>query len=155
MSIRHIMLIAAMLSVPVLLLGGDDPLMGSWKLNQSKSNFGGQPSPGELTRTYEPILNGVRIIRELEGPDGKPTTGEWEIPFDGKDHVVKGDHRLDTLALRRLNLYHVEAVAKKGGKVTNTMRWDISKDGKTLKWTSKRVLPPEEAGTVVRIYDRQ
>ena len=152
---RIIVLITAMLIVPAMLVAADDPLYGTWKLNQTKSNFGGRPSPGELTRVYEKIPNGVRIVRELEGPDGKPTTGGWAIPFDGKDHVVKGDHRLDTLSLKRLDAHTVEAVAKKDGVLTNTMRWDISKDGKTLKWTSKRILPKKEAGTVVRIYDRQ
>src|SRR5438874_8424001 len=87
---KTIVAIAAMLIVPAVLIAGDDPLYGTWKLNQTKSNFGGRPSPGELTRVYEPIPNGVRIVRELEGPDGKPTTGGWAIPFDGKDHVVKG-----------------------------------------------------------------
>ena len=160
MSVRATMiLLAAMLAVPMGLSAQSkaqaDPLFGTWKLNQAKSNFGGRPSPGELTRVYEPIPNGVRIVRELEGADGKPTRGGWDMPFDGKDHPVKGDHRLDTLALKRIDAHTVEAVAKQNGKLTNTMRWDISPDGKTLKWTSKRILPPEEAGTIVRIYDRQ
>ena len=108
-----------------------------------------------MTRKYEPIPHGVKIIRELVDADGKPTTGAWALKFDRKDYPVQGGPRLETLSLKRLDLHTVEAIAKKGGKVTNTMRWDISKDGKTLTWTSKRVLPPEEAGTIIRVYDKQ
>lgn len=152
---RTIVLVAAMLSVSSGLLAETDPLIGTWKLNISKSKFGGRPSPGELTRKFAPLPNGIKIIRELVDANGKPTVGEWALQFDGKDYPVKGDRRVDTLSLKRLDLYTVEVIAKKDGKVSNTMRWDISKDGKTYTWTSKRVSPPEEAGTTVRVYDKQ
>ena len=152
---RKTLLLLPALFLAAVLFAQMDPLFGTWKLNNAKSNYGGRPAPGELTREYQPIPGGVRIVRELEGPDGKPARGGWDIPFDGKDYPVKGDHRLDTLALKRISQYRVEAVAKKDGKITNRMHWEISKDGKTLKWTSIRVLPPEEAGTIVRIYEKQ
>ena len=152
---RTIILVVTMLSLPIGLLAETDPLMGTWKLNVSKSKLGGNASPGELVRKFEPIPNGIRINRELVDANGKPTRGSWELKFDGKDYPVKGDRNLDTLSLKRLDLHTVEAVAKKDGKITNTMRWDISKDGKTYTWTSKRVLPPEQAGTTIRVYDKQ
>jgi hypothetical protein len=155
MAKRIPMVVVIVFGISSVVIAGTDPLIGSWKLDNAKSNYAGRPAPGELVREYEAIPGGIRIVRELEGPDGKPTRGGWDIKLDGKDYPVKGDHRLDSLSLKRINLYTFEAVAKKDGKITNRMRWDISKDGKTLKWTSVRVLPPDEAGTVVRIYDRQ
>ena len=45
MSVRTMILVIAMLGVPAGLLAEADPLMmGTWKLNQTKSNFGGRPS---------------------------------------------------------------------------------------------------------------
>ena len=75
--------------------------------------------------------------------------------FDGKDHPVHGDPNLDTLALTRIDRYTMEAVAKKDGVIHNRMRWDVTKDGKSLTWTSNRVLPKGREGTTVRVYDKE
>ena len=152
---RTTILVLAMLSVPIALLAADDPIMGTWKINTAKTKLAPQQSAAALTRTHEPIPNGIQITRPLVDANGKPTRGTWTLKFDGKDYPVQGDPNLDTLALKRLDQYTMEAVAKKGGKITNTMRWDVTKDGKSLTWTSKRVLPPEQAGTTVRVYDKQ
>ena len=159
MSARTFFLMAALLGLATgLLAQGNpirDPIMGTWKVNVSKTKLDPRQSAEALTRTHEPIPNGIIITRPLLEAGGRPTRGSWRLQFDGKDYPVHGDLNLDTLALRRLDLYTMEAVAKKDGKVHNTMRWDVSKDGKTLTWTSKRILPPDRAGTTVRVYDRQ
>ncbi|MFB3060511.1 MAG: hypothetical protein ACE10C_03985 [Candidatus Binatia bacterium] len=152
---RTILLAIAMLTIPTGLLAADDPIMGTWKVNTAKTKLRPGQSAEALTRTHEPIPDGIQITRPLVDADGKPTRGTWTLKFDGKDYPVHGDSNLDTLSLKRLDLYTMEAVAKKGGKITNRMRWDVSQDGKTLTWTSKRVLPPERAGTTVRVYDKQ
>ena len=160
MSARTFFLMAALLGLATGLLATgllaqDDPVMGTWKVNVSKTKLDPGQSAEALTRTHEPISNGIIITRPLLEAGGRPTRGSWRLQFDGKDYPVHGDPNLDTLALKRLDRYTMEAVAKKDGKVHNTMRWDVSKDGKTLTWTSKRILPPERAGTTVRVYDRQ
>jgi len=155
LKVKTIILAVGVLCVSIGLLAEEDPLMGTWKLNLTKSKFGRSGSPGEITRKHEPIPNGIKITRPLVDANGKPTTGTWTMKFDGKDYPVPGDPNLDTLSMKRIDAYTVEAIAKKDGKVTNTMRWDISKDGKTFTWTSKRILPPEQAGTTVRVYDKQ
>jgi hypothetical protein len=137
------------------LLAQDDPIMGTWKVNVLKTKLEPRQSAEALTRVHEPIPNGIKITRPLVDANGRPTRGTWTIQFDGKDHPVHGDPLLDTLALKRLDRYTMEAVAKKDGKVHNTMRWAVTRDGKMLTWTSKRVLPPERAGTTVRVYDKQ
>ena len=152
---RTIILGLAMLSVPIGLLAADDPIMGTWKINTAKTKLNPGQSAAALTRTHEPIPNGIKITRPLVDANGKPTRGSWALKFDGKDYPVQGDPNLDTLALKRIDPYTMEAVAKKDGKITNRMRWDVTKDGKSLTWTSKRVLPPEQAGTTVRVYNKQ
>ena len=155
MSARAFFLLAVMMAVSAGLFAQDDPMMGTWKINVSKTKLEPGQSAEALTRTHEPIPNGIIITRPLRDADGRPTRGSWRLQFDGKDTPVHGDPNLDTLALQRLDRYMMEAVAKKDGKVHNTMRWDVSSDGKTLTWTSQRVLPPERAGTTVRVYDKQ
>lgn len=155
MSGRAILLMAAVLGVSGGLCAQDDPVMGTWKINTARTKLPPGQSAEALTRTHEPIPNGIQITRPLVDANGRPTRGTWTLYFDGKDYPVHGDPLLDTLALKRLDRYTMEAVAKKDGTVHNVMRWDVSQDGQTLTWTSKRILPPERAGTTVRVYDKQ
>jgi hypothetical protein len=39
------------LGVPALMLGVDNPNIGTWKLNTEKSKYSGMPAPNNLTRT--------------------------------------------------------------------------------------------------------
>ncbi len=150
-----IALIAALLACPTGGFAQDDPIMGTWKVNVARTTLNPGQSAEALTRTHEPIPNGIVITRPLRDANGNATRGSWTLYFDGKDHPVHGDANLDTLALRRIDRYTLEAVAKKDGQIHNRMRWDISRDGKTMTWTSNRVLPPDRAGTTMRVYDKQ
>ena len=67
---RILTVIAVVFGIYSLAIAGADPLIGTWKLNNAKSNYAGRPAPGELVREYEAIPGGIRIVRELEGPDG-------------------------------------------------------------------------------------
>ena len=158
MPAKACLMIAALLTGSTVLMaqsGSDDPIMGTWKINVARTQLNPGQSAEALTRTHEPIPNGIRITRPLRDADGNPTRGTWTLYFDGEDHPVHGDANLDTLALRRIDRYTLEAVAKKDGQVHNRMRWDISRDGSTMTWTADRVLPPERAGRTVRVYDKQ
>jgi len=154
MSAKAFVLIAVLLAFSTAVVAQDDPIMGTWKVNTAKTKI--PPAEAEaLTRVHEPIPNGIKITRPLRDPNGNPTRGAWTLYFDGKDHPVHGDANLDTLSLRRIDRYTMEAVAKKDGQIHNRMRWDISRDGKSMTWTSNRVLPPGREGTTVRVYDKQ
>jgi hypothetical protein len=156
MLARSLFSIAAVLTFGVPVSSAqDDPIMGTWKVNTQKTKLPPGESAEALTRVHEPVPNGIKITRPLRDANGNATRGSWVLYFDCKDYPVHGDPNLDTLALKRVDRYTMEAVAKKGGQVHNTMRWDISRDGKSMTWTSKRVLPPERAGTTVRVYDKQ
>ena len=155
MSAKAFVLIAVLLAFSTAVVAQDDPIMGTWKVNTAKTKLPSGESAAALTRVHEPIPNGIKITRPLRDPNGNPTRGTWTLYFDGKDHPVHGDANLDTLSLQRIDRYTMEAVAKKDGQIHNRMRWDVTKDGKGLTWTSIRVLPPDRAGTTVRVYDKQ
>src|SRR5213082_4096945 len=72
----------------------DDPNMGSWKLNESKSKL----IPGEgknTTVVYEAAGDQVKVTIDGTDKDGKPTHNEWTGKFDGKDYAVTGDPKSD------------------------------------------------------------
>ena len=98
-----------------------DPIIGTWVLNVAASRFSPGPAPQSESCTY--VLEGLetkltskaasepttfRTVRQeikatasgVDG-DGKPTTREWTIVYDGKDRPMTGDPDADMLALKR------------------------------------------------------
>src|SRR4030095_6128681 len=60
-----------------------DPHMGTWKLNEAKSNV----TPGTLkynTVTVENMFGNVKVTADGFDGDGKPVHSEWTGNFDGK-----------------------------------------------------------------------
>lgn len=153
-KIRTIILALAILSIPLSLLAADDPMMGTWKLNVSKSQLG-NPAPRSIIRKHIPVPGGVKVVQDRVDAEGKTSTGEFTVKFDGKDYSISGDPFVDRLSLKRVDRYTVDGIGRKDDKIATTFRWQVSKDGKTLTYTTKRLYPPERVGTIVQILDKQ
>ena len=114
MSAKVFLLIAALVAFSTVGVAQDDPVIGTWKVNTAKTKLPPGESAEALTRVHEAIPNGIKITRPLVDPSGGATRGTWTLYFDGKDYPVHGDANLDTLSLKRIDRYTMEAVAKKG-----------------------------------------
>ena len=55
----------------------------------------------------------------------------WAAHFDGKDYPVVGGFD-DMVTITMVGASTMDATYKKGGKVQNTVRLTVSKDGKTM-----------------------
>ena len=153
MPIKTIIVLLAMWNVSVGLGAADDPFIGTWKLNLAKS----QSIPGPLlkstTMKIEPHGSGVMVTR-----DGEDSAGHWEFTanLDGKHYPVTNDPTRDTVALKRIDAYTWEGTNKKAGKAnSSSVRWVVSKDGKTLTLKWKGMNAQGQPTNNVRIYDKQ
>ena len=134
--------------IATTLLGADNPFLGTWKLNTSKSKS--SPGPVAQSMTVEFEADGENIKRTVTGVDGqgKPIMqGGPEgtsIPWDGKDHEVKvPDGPPMTVAVKR------------NGKITATIRSVVSKDGKTMTNTIDGVDEKEVKIHEVEVLEKQ
>jgi hypothetical protein len=151
-------------AIAVLVLAGSaalraqsNPLVGTWKLNVTKSKFDPGPGPQSLTRTVEAQGAGVKYTFEGVGADGKPVAYGFSVLFDGKDNPISGamPSGADTISAKRTDSHHYVATQKKGGKEIAISKVTVSKDGK--------VTTVEQTGTTasgakshdVQVYDKQ
>ena len=144
-SLRSISLFAAMLSIPVALSAAEDPLMGTWKLKMDDGKLVTRTS----IRKHEPIPNGMKVIRD--GPYHAETT----VMFDDQYHSYTGDPNVTSVMYKRYSPYVVFTIAKIQDKVTATIIWEVSQDGKTMTRYWTRVLPPNGPSFVVEVYEKQ
>src|SRR5437899_12137409 len=114
----------------------DDPQMGTWKLNESKSKL----IPGEgknTTVVYEAAGDQVKVTIDGTDKDGKPTHNEWTGKFDGKDYAVTGDPKSDMRSYTKVDDNTLAFTVKKDGKTTVTGRIGGVADGKASMRTAQ------------------
>lgn len=130
------------------------PMMGTWKLNESKSKL----APGAAKNTtvvYAADGDNIKVTVDGTDKDGKAIHNEWTGKFDGKDHPLTGDPTADTRSYKQVNANTVELTNKHEGKSIMTGRVVVSEDGKTRTVTTKGT---DDAGKKVAntaVYDKQ
>ena len=108
-----------------------DPHTGTWTLDVAKSKYSPGPAPKNQTTVYTVTAQSVKMSStQVTGAGGNMTT-EFSASFDGKDVAVKGNPDYDATAAKRVNANTIEFTRKKAGKVVQTARSVVSKDGKT------------------------
>jgi hypothetical protein len=150
MKTRTTGLIVALCFLGATLSFAEDPQMGTWKLNETKSKFA-PGVPKNHSVVYEAVGDNVKITVDGTDKDGKPTHSEWTGKFDGKDYPVTGDPTSDMRSYTMVGDRVLQLTVKKDGKVTVAGRVVVSPDGKT------RMVTATEAGAfrAKAIYDKQ
>jgi len=155
MKAKTIVLTISLVFVTVAVAQGfqTDPNMGTWKLNEAKSKFGGKAR--NHTVVYEAAGDQTKVTVDGVDENGGAVHNEWTGKFDGKDYPVTGDASSDTRSYRMINKNTLALTGKKGGKVTLTGRIVVSRDGKTRTVTTTATNAQGKRVTNVAVYDKQ
>ncbi len=149
-------IIAVGITSPAL---AQDAHVGTWKQNFAKSKQDPPrigPQPQGITRTYEMFGDGLKATLVTVSAEGKITTATYSAHFDGKDYPYAGNPIIETIALKRVDNYSFESVNKKAGKVIATGTNVVSKDGKTMTYTSKGVNAQGQPITSsIQVFEKQ
>ena len=154
MKARHLILTVAVFLAAVAVCFASNPNMGTWKLNEAKSNFA-PGTPKNTTVVYATEGDRVKVTTDGTDSDGKPTHTEWTGKFDGKDYPVTGDPSVDMRSYKKIDDRTLALTNKKDGKVTATGRVAVSADGKTRTLTVTRTDSTGKSMTGTYVYDKQ
>ena len=131
----------------------DDPMMGTWKLNEAKSKI----APGAAknsTVVYAAAGDQIKVTVDGTDANGKSIHSEWTGKFDGKDYPVTGDATADTRSYTKAGKDGLEFTQKKDGKVTVTGQIAVSADGKTRTVTVTGTDAKGAKMTTTGVYDK-
>jgi hypothetical protein len=134
-----------------------NPLLGTWKLDVTKSKFDPGPGYKSLTRTVEAQGDGVKYTFEGVSADGKPVAYGFSVNFDGKDNPVTGSmpSGADTISAKRIDSNHYVATQKKDGKQVGISKVTVSKDGKITTVDATGTTASGAKSHDVQVYDKQ
>lgn len=155
MPTRIAFLLLALFAAGPAIRAADDPMLGSWKLNIAKSKFNSGPGIQAETNQVEAYGNGIKLTAQITTADGKQVTESYSGTFDGKEFSVGGDPNVDAASLRRIDSHTMERINKKAGKPTTTMKYVVSKDGKTKTVTITGTTAQGQPVNTVLVFEKQ
>src|ERR1700693_5352414 len=135
-------------------LAQSDPLIGTWKLNLTKSKYDAGPQARSSTMHYEPAGQGFRDTVTGVDAQGRPTTSVFMMIYDGKFYPTTGVIGYDASAFTRVDDHTVTYIRTLAGKVVATGTRALSRDGKTLTFTGRGTTANGRQNNVV-VYDKQ
>ena len=132
MRTKNILLaLTLLLTVSGVSVAAENPLMGTWKLNESKSKY----APGSAKNTTVTYTAGkgdmIKCTTEGVDKDGKPMHWTWTGKFDDKPYPLKGSPDFDALAYHPVDERTNNTTATKNGKVVMKAVIAVAKDGKS------------------------
>ena len=154
MKARMMVLIVAMYAVAMAMSAAENPNMGTWKLNETKSKF----SPGATknsTVVYEAAGDSVKVTTDGTSGDGKAAHTEWTGKFDGKDYPVTGGAGGATRAYKVINAHTMEVTGKENGKVMTSGKIVVAADGKSRTVNISGTDSSGKKFTTDAVYDKQ
>src|SRR4051794_16531469 len=83
--------LAAGFSVCLPAAEADDPIIGTWKLNRSRSKYIPGPAPRSQTRIYKLTPDGIFVTIETIDANGhRQAPIQFPERYDGKDYPITG-----------------------------------------------------------------
>ena len=153
MKAKTIALTISLVFVSTALGFQNNPQMGTWKVNEAKSKFGGKAR--NQTVVYEASGDQTKVTVDGVDENGAAVHNEWTGKFDGKDYPVTGDANSDARSYRMINKNTLAMTVKKDGKATVNGRIVVSRYGKTRTVTTTATDAQGKKVTNVAVYDKQ
>jgi hypothetical protein len=137
-----------------LSFAGDDPLMGTWKLNEAKSKI---PAGAAKNSTVVYAQTGDSVTITVDGTDGagKPMHHVWTGKLDGKDYPAKGDVNQDMRAYTKVDANTVTYTVTREGKKVGDGKVVVAADGKSRTTTQTMTMADGKTVTSSAVFDKQ
>ena len=152
-------LVLAVIAAPSIaraLESGEDPAVGTWKLDLEKSKLDPAIAPPKSSvRTYSAIPGGLKVRIRTVDADGSEHLIESSFSYDGKLHSVTGTPDYDSVAVTRVGRFGSHTSLIQDGKAIGQLERVVSADGRTLTISVQLTTNKGNAERDVLVFDRQ
>lgn len=151
-------MLAVIVAPPIsrALESGEDPAVGTWKLDLEKSKPDPAIAPPKSSvRTYSAVPGGLRVRIRTVDADGSEHLIESSFSYDGKLHSVTGTPDYDSVAVTRVDRFESHTRLIQDGKAIGELNRVVSTDGRTLTITLQLTTDKGTAERDLLVFDRQ
>ena len=156
MKIRNIVLTVALcLLVFSVCYAAENPNIGTWKLNESKSKI--PAGVAKNTTVVYSAAAGDMFTVTTDGVDakGNPIHTEWTGKFDGKPYPVTGSPDVDNRTMEARGVRTLITSNLKGVKLVYKGKIEISADGQSRTVDITGTTPDGKPYKATYFYDKQ
>jgi hypothetical protein len=154
MKLRTVVVSLALCLFAVALYAAENPNIGTWKLNDSKSKIPAGVAKN-TTVVYSTAGDMFKVTTDGVDGSGKPTHSEWTGKFDGKPYAVTGMSTVDARAVTAKGDRTLAIDNMKGGKSVGTGKVELAKDGKSRTLESDNLDASGKKVHAKFVYDKQ
>jgi hypothetical protein len=131
----------------------NNPTLGTWKLNESKSTFGDGAGKTTLV-VWEKVGNHNKCTVEGTDADGNKTRSVWTGKLDGKFYAITGDPLADQRSFKTNGENTIDMVTQKHGKTVGDGTIVVATDRKSRTVTSTITNTKGAKVTSTQFYDK-
>ena len=131
----------------------NNPTLGTWKLNESKSTLGDGAGKSTMVVWKKAGDQDKCIVNGIDAA-GNKTHSVWVGKLDGKDYPITGDATSDTRSFKLSGEHKIDMVSKKDGKEVGDGTIVVADDGKTRTVTSNMTNAKGQKVTSTSVYDK-
>jgi hypothetical protein len=123
-------LTVALCLVAVAASFAQNPNIGTWKLNEAKSQIPAGAGKNTMV-VYSAAGDMIKVTTDGVDGKGNPSHSEWTGKFDGKPYPVTGNSGSDSRSVLAKGERTLELTNMNGGKTVSTGKVELAKDGKS------------------------
>jgi hypothetical protein len=131
----------------------NNPTLGTWKLNESKSTFGDGADKTTLV-VWEKVGKQHKCTVDGTDADGKKTHSEWTGKMDGKFYAITGEPQADQRSFKKSDDNTIAMVTQKDGKTVGDGTIVVTADRKSRTVTSTMTNAKGVKVTSTLAYDK-
>ena len=157
MKINQTLLVAAALSLTAAAatFAASSQMLGTWKLNESKSEFSAGATKNHTVTYAAEKGDMMKVTVDGVDKDGKAVHWTWKGKFDGQPHKTKGNSIADAAVYKQMDDHTNELTLMKDGKAMVTGTITVSKDGKSRVVTTTMTDSEGKKHTDKAYYDKE
>ena len=131
----------------------NNPTLGTWKLNESKSTFGDGAGKSTMV-VWEKADGQQKCTVDGTDADGKKTHSEWTGKMDGKFYAITGEPQADQRSFKKSDDNTIAMVTQKDGKTVGDGTIVVAADRKSRTVTSTMTNAKGVKVTNTLVYDK-
>ena len=131
----------------------NNPTLGTWKLNESKSKFGDGAGKSTLVVWAKAVHQDKCTVDGIDA-HGNKTHSVWTGKLDGKFYAITGDPQADQRSFKMNGENTIDMVTQKDGKTVGDGTIVVATDRKSRTVTSTMTNAKGEKVTSTLAYDK-
>jgi hypothetical protein len=139
------------------LVAADNPFIGTWNLNPGKSKFAPGTELKEMTVSFAAVGNEMKRTVSGIDPDGQQINQSSTIAWDGNAHKIEAPNAPPIMvAVKKVGDHTLDVTVKQpDGKLLDTVKAIVSKDGKSMTVTEKGQDPKGRKLDNTEVFEKQ